>query len=305
MNINLAPIVLFVYNRPWHTRQAIEFLQKNELANHSKLFIYSDNAKNDLDANDVKNVREYISAIKGFKQVTVIERQKNYGLAANIIDGVSKIVNKHGAVIVLEDDLVTSPYFLKFMNDGLGAYKDEERVASIHGYIYPLKNIEGLPETFFIKGADCWGWATWKRGWQLFEADGQKLLGELYQRNLTNYFDFDGAYQYTKMLKNQINGKNNSWAIRWHASAFLNNKLTLYPGRSLVHNIGTDGSGTHCSTTEHFTSMISDSPIKVEQITIEENEFARSEIINFHKYRQPLMPVRVLHRISNLFNRFN
>jgi Glycosyl transferase family 2 len=301
--MKISPIVLFVYNRPWHTRQTVEYLQKNELANQSELFVFSDGPKDGQSVDNVEKVREYVRSIHGFKQVSVIEREKNYGLAANIIDGVSKIVNEYGRIIVLEDDLVTSPYFLSFMNDGLETYKNEDQVASIHGYIYPLKNSNPLPETFFIKGADCWGWATWKRAWDLFEADGKKLLHELNVHNLANCFDFDGAYPYTKMLENQINGKNNSWAIRWYASAFLKNKLTLYPGRSLVHNIGIDGSGTHCSTTEDFTALISHSSIKVEQIPVEENEFARTEIANFHRFRQPLLYSRVLHRISNLFNR--
>ena len=148
---NLAPIVLFVYNRPWHTAQTVEALQKNTLADKSELFIYSDAAKNSEVALYVKKVREYIRNISGFRKVTIMEREKNWGLANSIIDGVTTIVNKYGKIIVLEDDLVTSPYFLRFMNEALEMYENEESVASIHGYIYP---IEGLPETFFIRGAD-------------------------------------------------------------------------------------------------------------------------------------------------------
>ena len=154
---------------------------------------------------------EYIKNINGFKRVTIIEREKNWGLANSIIDGVTKIVNEYGKIIVLEDDLVTSPYFLKFMNEALEIYNDEPNVASIHGYIYPIVN---LPETFFIKGADCWGWATWKEKWSIFEADGKKLLDELQNRKLQNEADFNGSYGFTQMLKDQIDGKNNSWAVR-------------------------------------------------------------------------------------------
>ena len=176
MDKNLAPIVLFIYNRPWHTQQTVETLQKNELANESELFIYSDAAKNEQASESVNAVREYIKTINGFKEITIILRDKNWGLADSIIDGVTKIVNEYGRIIVLEDDLVTSPYFLKFMNEGLTMYENEDKVASIHGYIYPIDN---LPNTFFIKGADCWGWATWKRAWDVFEPNGQKILDEL------------------------------------------------------------------------------------------------------------------------------
>ena len=247
--VNLAPIVLFVYNRPWHTQQTVEALQKNKLASESELFIYSDDAKNDDARVSVDEVRKYIDNITGFKKITVIKRDKNWGLSNSIIDGVTKIVNEYGRIIVLEDDLVTSPYFLKFMNEGLTMYENEDKVASIHGYIYPIDN---LPNTFFIKGADCWGWATWKRAWDVFEPNGQKILDELKSRRLEKEADFNNSYGFTQMLKDQIKGKNNSWAVRWYMSAFLKDMLTLYPGKSYVQNIGNDDSGTHCCVSDIF-----------------------------------------------------
>jgi hypothetical protein len=142
-------------------------------------------------------------------QKTVIERNRNWGLAESIIDGVTRVVNEFGRVIVVEDDLVTSIYFLQYMNEVLNLYEKEEKVASIHGYVYP---IDGLPETFFLRGADCWGWATWKDKWALFEPDGTKLLDELKKRKLTKRFDFNGSYPFSLMLANQVSGKNDSWA---------------------------------------------------------------------------------------------
>ncbi len=250
--MNLAPIVLFVYNRPDHTRKTVEALQKNELARKSMLFIYSDAAKNIAEEDKENEVRDYIKTIDGFKKVTIINRENNLGLANSIIDGVTKIVNKYGKIIVLEDDLVTSPYFLKFMNDALDLYENNNEVVSIHGYQYPLKDSSHLPDTFFIKGADCWGWATWIDGWKIFEYDGKKLLEELQFKKLQREADFNNSFAYTKMLRDQIKGKNNSWAIRWYMSAFLKNKLTLYPKKSLVQNIGFDHSGTHSNLTENF-----------------------------------------------------
>jgi len=274
--INLAPIVLFTYNRLWHTQQTVEALQRNQLAGESKLFIFSDSPKTEKDEAKVKEVREYLKDIKGFKKIEIIERDRNLGLAANIIDGVTRIVNEYGTIIVLEDDLVTSPYFLTYMNKALEMYRDEEKVASIHGYVYPLPNPEKLPETFFIRGADCWGWATWKRAWQYFEPDGRKLLALLKERKESSLFDFNGSYPYTRMLKNQVKGKNNSWAIRWYASAFVNNMLTLYPRKSLVRNIGFDNSGTHCSTTDVFDVELVNEVI-LEKIPVEENKEARKQ----------------------------
>jgi len=243
MKSGYAPIALFTYNRPWHTQQTVEALLRNVEAADSDLIVFSDGPKDGGSRENIYEVRQHLRTIEGFKSVRIVERKKNLGLAQNIISGVTEVVNEHGRVIVLEDDLVTSPYFLRYMNDALDAYQDDDRVISIHGYCYP---IEGLPETFFQKGADCLGWATWKCGWDLFEPDGSKLLAELTQRNLLHRFDFFEAYDFSGMLRGQTMGKNQSWAVRWYASALLNNKLTLYPGQTLVQHIGSDGSGTHC-----------------------------------------------------------
>ena len=290
--MSLAPIVLFVYNRPEHTRKTVKALQDNDLTDESILYIFSDAAKNDDEVENVEKVREHIRTISGFKQIIIIEREKNYGLANSIISGVTEIVNKYGKIIVLEDDLVTSKYFLSFMNDALEIYKDENKVICIHGYIYPIKS--ELPETFFIKGADCWGWATWKRGWDIFEANGKKLLDELKDKNLEKKFDINGSYAFTKMLSEQIAKRNDSWAIRWYASAFLKDKLTLYPGRSLVCNIGFDASGIHCESTNSFDTVITNRPIKLINIPIEENIFVLKEI---EKYFRMIKLKNIIKRI--------
>src|SRR3989344_4735411 len=208
----LAPIALFVYNRPEHTRRTVEALLKNEGASESALFVFSDAAKNPVAAEGVQEVRAYLKTITGFKSIEILERRENYGLARSIVEGVTDLTNRFGQVIVLEDDLVTSPYFLRYMNEALALYADEERVVSIHGYVYPVTGT--LPETFFLRGTDCWGWATWKRGWDLYEADGAKLLAELKSNNFLESFDFGGAYRFSDMLRRQVRGANDSWAIR-------------------------------------------------------------------------------------------
>lgn len=265
--MSLAPIALFVYNRPSHVHQTIQALQKNDLAKGSNLFIFSDAPRSQDAVTRVDEVRTYVREVGGFKSVQIIERTQNYGLARSIIDGVTTIVNKYGRIIVLEDDLVTSPYFLTYMNEALERYADDDRVVSIHGYVYPVK--QPFREAFFLPGADCWGWATWSRGWACFNSDGQFLLDELKRRKLIRAFDYNGAYPFSKMLEGQIKGTNDSWAVRWYASAFLEDKLTLYPGRSLVQNIGFDGSGKHCDATEVWATKLSTNPINLEGISVE------------------------------------
>lgn len=279
--MSLAPILLFVYNRPRHTERSIVALQKNDLAVQSDLIIFSDGPKDVQSEKMVLEVRHYLKSIVGFKTVKIIEREENWGLSKSIVDGVSRIINESGKVIVLEDDLITSPFFLKYMNEALVEYENEKDVVSIHGYVYPVK--DRLPETFFIKGADCWGWATWKRGWNLYQDDSEKLLNELILQKLTKEFDFKGSYPYIQMLKSQNLGFINSWAIKWYASAFLENKLTLYPGRSLVVNSGLDDSGSHTGSTSLFDVKISETPIEFKKIPVCENSDAKNKIIAFFK----------------------
>ena len=280
-----APVTLFVYNRPDHTRRTIEALKTNILANESNLIIFSDAPKADAQSENVLEVRKYIRKIEGFKSLTIIERETNFGLARSIIDGVTTIVNKFGRIIVLEDDMVTSPYFLTYMNEALEKYADDESVVSIHGYVYPVK--QSLPEAFFLPGADCWGWATWSRGWTCFNSDGQFLLDELKRRKLIRAFDFNGAYPFSKMLEGQIKGKNDSWAVRWYASAFLEDKLTLYPGRSLVHNIGNDNSGTHCGESAGMDVNLSSTAISLNNLKSVPSQEGRKAFEDF--FRQEKM----------------
>lgn len=279
--MNYAPILLFVYNRPEHVQQTVRALQANTLAAESDLFIYSDAAKDESGKDAVNEVRTFIRQIKGFKTITLIEREKNWGLARSIIDGVTTQVNRYGKVIVLEDDLITAPHFLWFMNDALETYKDEPRVGHIQACDFTQD--PSLPDTFLIKWTGSWGWGTWARAWKYFNPDGQALLDELISRHLTYTFDFDGKYGYTRMLRRQIEGKNNSWAIRWNASLFLKDILSLNVGKSLVQNNGFDGSGTNCGGGSLYTSNLCMTPLKVVPISpIEENMEARQAYVRYY-----------------------
>lgn len=265
--MNRAPIALFTFSRPDHTRRTVEALLQNSLVSSHDLIIFSDAARSQDQQFAVDQVRSYLKTITGFRSITTHYRLRNFGLARSIIEGVTQVLSSHERIIVMEDDLVTSPHFLTYMNDALDRFADDDRVISVHGYVYPVNR--PLPEAFFLRGADCWGWATWRRGWHLFNADGQALLDQLLiNKELLRTFDFDGAFGYSSMLKDQVKGLNDSWAVRWYASAFLADKLTLYPGRSLVHNIGSDGSGTHHGVGMVHDVALSGSPIDLSEVIV-------------------------------------
>lgn len=300
--MSLAPIALFVYNRPEHTKRTIDSLSNNDYAEQSELFVFCDGPKPNTNMDKIREVRSIVKQATGFKKVIVYEKENNVGLAKSIISGVTELVTKHGKIIVLEDDMITSKYFLTYLNHGLEYYENLNQVVSIHAYRLPFT--AKTPETYFLRGADCWGWATWKRGWDLFEVDGQKLLDKLISEKLIYQFDLQGSYPYTQMLKDQIAGKNDSWAIRWYASTFLQNKLTLYPARSLVFNIGLDASGTHCEVTNEYDVDLSSIPIRIETIQIEENVYIRNLYRDyFRKLSQSDLRTRIFGRLKQLLER--
>jgi GT2 family glycosyltransferase len=281
--MTFTPIALFVYNRPWHTKQTIEALKKNEFAISSDLIIFSDAPKTLQMTELVDKVRKYIKTIEGFKSVTVIERKENYGLAKSIIDGVTMICKKYGRLIIIEDDLVTSPYFLTYMNAALDKYETEDKVMHISGYLLPVSNIDKLTESFFVKTTSSWGWATWKRAWDYFEPDATNLLKIIEKNNQIYEFNLKNSIDYMQMLKKQHDGKIDSWAIRWYASVFLNDGLCLFPNRSLIKNVGHDGSGVHCSKNNIYDVEINNiQPLKFPK-EVKESKFGLEAMIDFYK----------------------
>lgn len=297
----MTPITLFTYDRPDHTRRSVEALLRNSGVNEHDLIVYSDAPRTSDKVQAVTAVRKYLQTITGFRSVTIHPRPQNFGLAKSIIEGVTEVLSHYERIIVLEDDMVTSPYFLSFMNEALDSFSDDERVVSVHGYVYPVQ--QSLPEAFFLRGADCWGWATWRRGWALFNPDGQDLLDELKRRDLLKAFNFNGAYAYSQMLESQIKGANDSWAIRWYASAFLADKLTLYPGRSLVHNIGNDSSGTHCGSNSTHDVALSNSLINLSGIEVKHSELGFSVFERFFRRSKSTLLSKVGHHFKHALNK--
>jgi len=276
-----APIALFVYARMDHTKRTIEALRGNSLAGASDLVIFSDAPRRPEMAPAVEDVRNYIRTLDGFKSVTIIERASNLGLAASIIAGVSSLCETHGRVIVVEDDLVTSKYFLSYMNDALDCYADAPQVAAISGF-HPPFDVK-FTETFFQRDAECLGWATWRRAWTRFNPDGEQLLSELRRRQLLGMFDQGGTYPYARMLEDQIAGRNDSWAVRWRASVILEGMLSLYPPHSLVRNIGLDGSGTHTGVLDIGDENFSDEPVSVKPVPLVHSDRAYREFARFNR----------------------
>ena len=253
--MTLSPLILTVYNRPIHTKKTVEALLKNELASKSILYIYSDYLKKEEHREDVKKVREYIHTIKGFKEIHITERKQNYGLAKSIIQGVTEVINKHDKVILIEDDLVTSPMFLTYMNNMLDKYKDEKKIYSITGYNFPPKLMK-IPkeykyDIYFSPRAGSWGWATWKDRWNNADWEVKDYDKFLKDRRLQKEFN-KGGDDLTDMLIKQMNGELDSWAIRWCYTHFKNNAYCIYPVKSYVDNIGWDGSGVHCGINNKY-----------------------------------------------------
>lgn len=296
---NPAPIALFVYNRPDHTRRTLQYLKQNELAGQSLLFIFSDAAKEESQKEMVQEVRDIIDDVDGFKHVEVIKRNRNLGLADSIIDGVSRLTREFGNVIVFEDDLICSEYTLTYFNDALKRYEKEERVMHIGAYMYPLKT-DHLPQTFFYRAATSWGWATWDRAWKSFEPDIDKLISQFDAQKI-HRFSIEDSMNFWKQIVEFKNGRNNSWAIRWYATIFLKGGLTLNPSQSLINNIGHDGTGIHSGINDIYNVIINPRPVTYFPDKLEENPEAYLAIKQFLKTRKGNLLERGLRFLKEKF----
>jgi hypothetical protein len=302
--MSLSPIILFVYNRPWHTQQTIEALQKNELASESDLFIFSDGPKIENDEN-VQKVREYIKTINGFKSLTIVEREKNLGLANSVISGVTEIVNKFGKVIVLEDDLVTSKYFLKFMNEALSVYKNRNDMFSVTGYNYP-SSIFTIPfyykKSVFLNYRPMpWGWGTWREKWEKVDWDMKDY--NVFKKDKQSQKLFNkGGEDLADMLAAQIEGRIDSWYIRWCYAHFKNSGFSVSPVKSYVDNIGFDGTGVHCGKNDSVNINMLENYFRMPENDIVLNKKINrcfAAVFSYKKYDIK----RFIRKIINIFSR--
>jgi len=261
---DLSPIALFVYNRPLHTRKTLESLKQNKLAAKSILYIFSDDAKTHKDEKAVNEVRNYIKDINGYYDIVIKQRKGNYGLAKSIIEGISEIFRNNEKIIVLEDDIVTSPKFLEFMNNSLEFYDEISSVYSISGYSFPIE----IPpkydqEIYFLRRSSSWCWATWKDRWEQALWDNSFYKKKISDNITRKNFNIGGS-DLTPMLVKQVNNKIDSWAIRWAFTHYLNNGNCVFPVKSLVKNIGTDATGTNFdSKTSKYNVELDESDNKI------------------------------------------
>jgi hypothetical protein len=297
---NLAPIALFVYNRPDHTRRTISYLQQNLLADESRLYIFSDAGKTAADEANVEEVRNLLNTVTGFKAVTVVKRKENMGLAASIISGVTQLTDSYGKVIVFEDDLLSSPYTLQYFNESLQRYEKDGQIMHVGAYMYDLKG-DKLPPAFFYRAATSWGWATWARAWKNFEPDVDKLIAQFDAKKI-HEFSIEGTMNFWKQIQQFKAGKNNSWAIRWYASIFLKGGLTLNPSQSLIQNIGHDGTGVHSNNEDMYQVNISRKPVIGFPLEIKESKVAYEAIRHFLKNRKGTLMQRVVRFIKQRFS---
>jgi hypothetical protein len=281
----LAPIVLFIYNRPDHTQKTLKALSENYLAKDSILYVYADGPKENVSKIEKKYINEsrrIVLSEKWCKEIVLIESNVNKGLAASIIEGVTSIVNQYGKVIVLEDDIVTSPYFLTFMNNALDYYVDNLKVWHISGWNHPIKT-SGLGDAFFWRTMDCWGWATWKDRWKYFEKDTDKLLEKFTKKDIYR-FNINGAENLWGQVVANKKGKINTWAIFWYATIFQKNGLCLSPTLSFVQNIGFDGTGINCGEIQVYVNdNLCEKIVDFVSLKIEENCVAVRRIWLFYK----------------------
>lgn len=296
---NYSPIVLFVFSRPDHTQRTIDALSANVLASESDLIIYSDAARCDEEVINVTNVRRVIKSANGFRSVTIIERNINYGLARSIIEGVTDVCNHFDRAIVLEDDILTSPLFLAYMNSALDHYASEKKVWHVSGWNYPI-DPTGLGEMFFLRVMNCWGWATWSDRWLNFEKNTERLINE-FDRDMINRFDLDGSGVFwSQVLLNRKN-KMNTWAIYWYATIFRCGGLCLNPTVSYTKNIGHDGSGTHGSLAgEAYSTRLNTRIVTEFPLCLEENATAIERIKSYYRSIRPSFTERVVRYISSI-----
>jgi hypothetical protein len=297
-----APIAVFVYKRPVHTEKMLVSLSANQEFLDSPVYVYCDGPRISEDIDELERTREIIKNLN-HPDIKINYAEKNNGLADSIIKGVTELCSLYGKVIVIEDDLILSPYFLNYMNRALDCYENSPKIMHVSGYMYPVK--AELPETFFFRNTSSWGWGTWERAWAHFNKNSHELIEQIINGSSQSINDFNisGSVDYFTMLKRQAQGKIDSWAIRWDASVFLENGLSLYPGKSLVENIGHDGTGVHCVNQRDFDVDLAMNPIESFEDVIEENAAVLEIMKNFFKSLKKPFLTRVYSKVMRILKK--
>tara|TARA_B110000008_G_scaffold267301_1_gene294280 strand:+ start:29 stop:952 length:924 start_codon:yes stop_codon:yes gene_type:complete len=301
----LAPIVLFCYNRPKHLKLTIASLKNNYLANQSSLYIFLDGPKSKKDLVKNNEVFNYISKINGFAKIKIYRSKKNLGLSKSIIKGINFVLKKNDKIIVVEDDIVTSPLFLKFMNESLNKYEKNLKVWHVAGHSHLKPDEKEKQKVFFSYYMNCWGWATWKNRWKMFEKNPDKLINSFSRKNISEFDLEDSGLFWSQILKN-ASKKINTWAIFWYATIYIRKKLCCNPLKSYVRNIGMDGSGMHCSDSKY----LDDNMLYIEpNVKFHSKPFFSKKYFiiykNYFKSQSQSIFKKLFYRISNILTRNN
>ncbi len=265
-----APVAMFVYNRLDNTRQTVEHLKRNHLASETPLYVFSDGGKDEKSWAKVNELRQYLHTIKGFKEVNIIERTENIYLERNIIEGINHVLQRHDTIIVLEDDICTSPVFLTYMNEALRKYEDNNRIMHISGFTH--LDIPQYGDTYLTPFMAGWGWATWKNRWKHFVhyKSRKEALEGLTDTDSDN-IQYGGNFTCLNSLdKNPI-----PWDICWLIQIYRRGGLCLSPTHTLIKNIGI-GKGTHFNTNRLFGWYSYDRPFRTEKIRLADIPVAAS-----------------------------
>lgn len=250
-----AAICLFTFNRLEETIKTVEALSNNFLAQEYDLKIFSDGPRNDDEKLKVEKVRNYLRTVNGFNTVEIFESERNKGLAKSIIEGVSKVFESNTSVIVLEDDLVTSPNYLDFMEQALEFYRNDKSIISISGFTANLPSLPGNKDIYFGYRASSWGWGTWKENWQSIDWEISDFETFIKDTIKTKRFKKGGS-DLVRMLQNQMSGKIDSWAVRFCYTQFKLNQKTVFPTISKVESIGFGFDATHNEGTSRFKTTL-------------------------------------------------
>lgn len=291
-----APVVLFAFNRPDALRATLKALSKNDLASETDLYVRLDGPRNESDVEKVAAVRKVASEARGFRSVDVTSSPMNRGLAASVIAGVERVLEFSDSVIVLEDDLVTHPGFLAFLNAGLEKYRDVLDLFSVCGYTNEARMPSGYGfDAFFGPRSSSWGWATWRDRWRSVEWNPTPAS---LQKN-ARAFNRWGGTDCASMLRAWMEGRNSSWAIRFCYSQFLQGKVSLFPCLSLVDpSAGFDGDGTHCRNYNRFRFKMAPATFRPGRFpeTVEMIPSVQRRLRWYHS-----IPLRAWSRLMNLF----
>jgi len=302
--MQLSPLVLFCYNRPQHVEQTIDALKKCALADQTDLIIFSDGARNEQEVKKVEEVRTVINSVEGFNSVKIIERTENWGLAKSIISGVSEVINEYKRIIVMEDDLVCSESFLTNMNRMLDYFQNHQQIFSITGFNPPISIDKDFSEDLYLfPRTSSYGWGTWVDRWNSVDWSMDFFNSFIQSKQKRKHFN-KGGIDLSPMLLHQKVSKINSWAIRFCYAASIQNKMCVYPARSMLYTSGSDGSGTHVTKGVNLGSTASDKIISIDHFPEEHPKISKKvrrfwanslvrQLINFYKRQVYISLIRL------------